>query len=288
MDVLFCFDSRYEQHFGVAVTSLLLNNLNRVSGVHIITDRASKTLKPKLDLLRQNYSVEFYIHEIDLERFDDFKLSAHLSMATYFRLLADEVLPKNLNKVLYLDSDLVVTHSLSELFDLDISNYPVAAWGHQVVTNKKRLELQNDFYFNAGVMLINLEVWRRDRIAQKALKFAKENPEKVRFHDQDALNKIIDGNFLPLPQKWNSLIDLYAERSQVTKDSAIAHFVGSLKPWQAWCLNPDKEIYWKYLKQSPWSNALPVFPQNSKQVLSAGRYVWNYIRQGKMKSKYAN
>jgi lipopolysaccharide biosynthesis glycosyltransferase len=282
MEVLFCFDRRYEQHFGVAVTSLLLNNLNQVSRIHIITDRASKTLKPKLDLLEKNYSIEFCIYEVETEKFENLRLSSHWSIATYFRLLVTDILPVDLDKVLYLDSDLVVDKSLSELFNLDLAEYPLAAWGHHVVSNKKRLGLKNDYYFNAGVILINLAVWRRDQIAQNAFQFAKEHPEIVKCHDQDALNKIVDGNFLHLPQKWNSLVDLYAERSQVTQDSAIIHFVGSLKPWQIWCLNPDKEIYWKYLKQSPWSTVSPMFPRSFKQTLSAGRYIWNCIRKSKI------
>ncbi|MGG6282955.1 glycosyltransferase family 8 protein [Leptolyngbya sp. AN03gr2] len=288
MEVLFCFDTRYEQHFGVAVTSLLINNPGQVSKVHIITDRASQSLQSKLDRLQKNHAVPFCTYEIDGKQFSSFKLSAHFSIAAYFRLLAAEVLPSDLDRVLYLDSDLVVTSSLAELWSLDISEYPIAAWGHRVVTNKKRLELQNDYYFNSGVMLINLAAWRRDQIPTQAMQFVNEHPEMIRFVDQDALNKIIDGDFLQLPEKWNSLVDLSTERSQFGEDAAIVHFVGSLKPWQIWCLNPDKAIYWKYLKQSPWSNAFPTLPQNSKQALSAGRYVWNYVRRGGLKPKVAN
>lgn len=288
MEVLFCFDHFYEQHFGVAVTSLLVNNPEQVSRVHIITDRSNKLLQQKLNTLKRVHSIEFSIYEIDSEKFDHFKLSAHFSIAVYFRLLATEVLPKELEKVLYLDSDLVVIGSLHELYNLDISEYALAAWGHPIVSTKKRLEMQSDRYFNSGVMLINLQAWRCDQIALRACDFVKKHPQKIKFPDQDALNKIVDGNFLHLPQKWNALVDLSTGQSQVNEETAIAHFVGSLKPWQAWCFNPAKKIYWTYLRQSPWSKALPILPKNWKQILSAGRYVWEYVRRGRLKSNNAN
>ncbi|MDJ0616198.1 MAG: glycosyltransferase family 8 protein [Calothrix sp. MO_192.B10] len=277
MEVLFCFDINYEQHFGSAMTSLILNNKNKIKRIHIIIDRASLKLRHKLDIISNKYQLEFCIYEIDVEQFYNLKLSAHASAANYFRLLAADVLPQSLDKILYLDSDLIVNGSLDELFDLDISNYPLAASGSKVITTKKRLQMQGDYYFNSGVMLINLDYWRQNNLGFKALDFIRNNPNMILLWDQDALNKVIDGNFLPLNSKWNSLLDLDKNQSQVKEESVIIHFVGSLKPWHIWCMNPHKKIYWDYLKQSCWSNSMPTLPKNFKQALSAIRYIITYL-----------
>lgn len=281
MEVLFCFDEKYEQHFGVSVTSLLVNNPGRIPKVHIIIDKASDNLKQKLDRISQEYKVEFCIHQIDVEKFYGLKLTAHASAANYFRLLAPDILPASLNKVLYLDSDLVVNGSLDELFNLDISNYPVAACGGKVITTKQRLQLQGDYYFNSGVMLMNLDFWRREKLGLQSIEFIRAHPEMILLWDQDALNKIIDGNYINLDCKWNSLVDSYANQSQVSEESVIVHFVGSLKPWHGWCMDPSKKLYWTYLKKSLWSNSTPTMPKNFKQTLSALRYLAAYFRKPK-------
>ena len=279
MEVLFCFDSKYEQHFGASVTSLLVNNPGRVRCLHIMIDEASKQLKQKLDRISQDYEVEVCIYKVDIEQLSDLKITAHASAANYLRLLASDILPKTLAKVLYLDSDLIVNAPIDELFNTDITNYPLAACGDKVITTKQRLQLQGNYYFNSGVILMNLDYWRREKLGLKAIDFIRNNPDMIILWDQDALNKIVDGNFLNLNRKWNSLVDLYANQSQVTPDSIIIHFVGSLKPWHGWCLDSQKEIYWSYLKKSPWANSIPTFPKNLKQTLSAIRYLFNHFRK---------
>lgn len=279
MEVLFCFDSKYEQHFGASVTSLLMNNPGRVQSVHIMIDKVTKQLKQKLDRISQDYKVELCIHKVDIEQLSDLKITAHASAANYFRLLAPDILPETLGKVLYLDSDLIVNAPIDELFNSDITNYPLAACGDKVIATKQRLQLQGNYYFNSGVMLMNLDYWRREKLGLKAIDFIRSNPDMIILWDQDALNKIVDGNFINLNRKWNSLVDLYANQSQVTPDSIIIHFVGSLKPWHSWCLDSQKEIYWSYLKKSLWANSIPTFPKNLMQTLSAIRYLFNHFRK---------
>lgn len=278
MEVLFCFDQRYEQHFGVAITSLIITNSHDLKTVYVIVDRLTDQLKVKLDWLTQAYDIAIQTYEVSPDQLSGVKLTGHISAAAYFRILAAQILPDDCQKVLYLDSDLVVTGAIASLYNLDISAYPLAASGQRVVTTKARLKLNGNYYFNSGVILINLEAWRRDNIGDQALQFIREFPQMVKFHDQDALNKIVDGNFLNLDQRWNSLVDLYAGTSQANPDSRVIHFVGSLKPWQIWCLHPERELYWSYLRQSPWSGAVPTFPRTVRQALIAVRSMVHQVR----------
>ena len=118
-------------------------------------------------------------------------------------------------------------------------------------------------------MLINLKLWRQQNLSDRCFDFLKGSLDDLKYWDQDALNKIIDGQFVMLEKKWNSLIDLSEGKDSELSNSIIVHYVGSLKPWQIWCVHPGKAIYWDYLKQSPWKNASPEFPKDFKKFLSA-------------------
>lgn len=278
MEVLFCFDGKYEQHFGAAVTSLILNNPNNLIKVHILTKKISRDFQEKIYQLKAKSKVDFLIYEVEDAEVENLKVSHHISSASYYRLLAPEILPNELSKILYLDSDLIVNGSILELYNYDISNYIIAAYGNKVITTKKRLELNSNYYFNAGVMLINLENWRNMNIGKKSLELIRNRPDIIKLWDQDALNKVIDGQFLILDKKWNSLVDLYEGNSQADDQSIVIHFTGSLKPWQIWCISPAKELYWSYLKKSPWSNSVPEIPKNFKQLLSATKAIFQQLK----------
>ncbi|ACK66221.1 glycosyl transferase family 8 [Rippkaea orientalis PCC 8801] len=283
MDVLFCFDKNYEQHFGVAITSLILNNTNKIKTIHLVTKDNSKDFLKKIDKLKSKTQAKFFIYSPDDKDLSNVKVSAHISTAAYYRLLAPELLPQDLKKILYLDSDLVVNSSLENLYNMDISDDILAAYagGKMGPGTKKRLQLTGDFYFNSGVMLINLEAWRTENIGNKCFKFLQENPDMIRLWDQDALNKIVDGKFLNIDGIWNSLVDLTTGETRVTNQSIIIHFTGTLKPWQSWCIRPEKRIYWYYLRQSPWSNAYPQFPKNFQEMLLAIKSVYKQIKPKK-------
>ncbi|MDJ0692051.1 MAG: glycosyltransferase family 8 protein [Xenococcaceae cyanobacterium MO_188.B32] len=268
MNLLFCFDDKYEQHFIVALTSVLLNNRIPIK-VYLITNHISSQLKQTLDKLIESYEIDIHINFIDEKYIGDLKVSHHASLANYFRLFVDNLLPTEIDKILYLDSDLVVNGSLEGLYNLNIEQYYIAARGGITRNQKKRLDLQSDYYFSSGVMLINLQSWRKNKIGQQAIEFVKNNPNKIKLWDQDALNKIIDGNFLLLDKKWNSLVDLYEGMSEVNDKSIIIHFVGSLKPWHGWCTNPQKDFYWSYLRQSLYSHVHPEYPTSFKQIVAA-------------------
>jgi UDP-glucose/galactose:(glucosyl)LPS alpha-1,2-glucosyl/galactosyltransferase len=280
MDVLFCFDENYEQHFGVAATSLILNNREHIKNIHIVSNKISSQFHQKLEQFKSIANVEFSIYPINEQQIKNLKIAYHISPASYYRFLAADILPANINKVLYLDCDLIVNGSITELYNHDISKYLVGAFcgDTKVITTKKRLNLTSDYYFNAGVILINLEAWRRLNIGQKCIEFLRDYPEIAILLDQDALNKVIDGNFLHIDKKWNSLIDLYGGTSELDDKSIIIHFIGSLKPWQIWCMAKEREIYWSYLKKSPWSDCKPELPNNTKKLASAIKSIFKQLK----------
>lgn len=268
MNILFCFDQKYEQHFGVALTSLLLNNKHLSIQIYLITDVASQRLVHNLNQLKKDHLLDNYkIYEIEQGQFANVKVSLHISEAAYYRLMVANFLPDSLEKIIYLDSDLVVVSQLQELYEIDISDYYIAAYATPSQTYQKRLNLNKNLYFNSGVMLINLKKWKAEKIGERAIDFVEKNPNIIKNWDQDALNKVIDGQLIKLDQKWNFLVDLGREKNEGKiidpnnqtwlKEAKIIHFVGSSKPWYFWINNPKKLLYWSYLKQSLWSPSLP-------------------------------
>ena len=255
MNLLFCFDQNYQQHFGVAITSVLLNNLSSHFDVHIITNFMEEKLKQKLDTLSKNYKCSFHLYIINnLDKISKLKVSDHVSNATYYRLIMAEILPKHIDKVLYLDSDVVVISPLEELYNIDLENYFIAASGFSGTLVKSK-------GFNSGVMVVNLEKWRNEQISTKVIDFATQNRNKLPYHDQSALNRVIKQNYLIIDRKWNFQVDLSPRKIQkpddniALKNARIIHYIGSSKPWYFWISDQRKNIYELYLKKSLWSTS---------------------------------
>ena len=256
MHIVFCADKNYVQHLGVAMTSVNINNYQTYINFHVICNTIEKSDIEKFSALVKTYKNKIDFYFIDKHSYANLKFSSHathLSLAACYRFAIPYILPKYIKKALYLDCDLVCTNSLLDLWSTDISNLALAACGAKKPNQTNRLKLKQELYFNSGVMLINIERWRQDKISFRAVEFIEDNPSLVNFLDQDGLNKVLDGNFLNLSRKWNSRISMENQKSTIVPDAAIVHFAGSLKPWQK-CLDPRKEIYWEYLKISPWSN----------------------------------
>ena len=125
-------------------------------------------------------------------------------------------------------------------------------------------------YFNSGVMLINNKLCKTDNIMKKVIDFIDENHEIIMFPDQDGLNAIVNGNWQKIPLKFNQLAVIYEKKNNVLLDSfsqieieeaktnpIIIHYTGSDKPWHLGNKHPYKNLYWKYLKTTPFKQYIP-------------------------------
>ena len=128
------------------------------------------------------------------------KVGGAITVATYYRLLIPELLPTQ-SKAIYLDADLIVQADLGDLWKLPLGDEHLLAVQDQGVrltagpyglTNYRQLRIPTETkYFNAGVLVLNLQKWREDNTATRILTYVRENPEHIRFHDQDGLNAIL-------------------------------------------------------------------------------------------------
>lgn len=275
MNIVCSTDKRYVMPTGVMLTSLLINNNDEDIHVHLLYDEL-----PIQDISDLRHCVESYgkritFYKIDYRLFDNFPMgekyqSLHInSMATYYRLYMTEVLPNSINKVIYLDGDLVVRHSLKSLWNTDIDEFYVAAVPDVFNNNTKhynRLRYSQSLgYFNAGVLLVNLKKWRQDNILQDFLNYVKLYPSRLAAHDQDVMNYLFREQKVFIDLKYNMQNDFFfkpdysclswefeKQLKAAQMDPVIVHFTGLFKPWFRECKHPYKFEFDTYLQHTQW------------------------------------
>ncbi|AFY87962.1 MAG: General stress protein A [Chroococcidiopsis cubana SAG 39.79] len=211
------------------------------------------------------------------------KVSGHVTVATYYRLLIPDLLPQHIEKVIYLDCDLVVNEDLQKLWAIEIDNSYLLAvqdMGIREVSNP-RGGLHNyqelgipphSKYLNAGVMVFNLEKWRTENISTQAIEYLEQNKEHVLNWDQDGVNAVLAGKWRELDPRWNQTPSVYKYRSwkdspfteemykSVIQQPYIVHFATAIKPWHYYCEHPAKDLFFQYLDMTSWSGWRPKKP----------------------------
>lgn len=175
----------------------------------------------------------------------------------------------DVDRMLYLDVDLIVTDSLAPLFEIDMTGQWVAAvtnvLQHDHTHRPAELGLPDHAYFNAGVLLMNLEQMRRDDCTGRLLEFARADPELLAWQDQDAINVVLGERRLPLHPRWNLMNAFHlfpyaadafppGQLEEAKAGPAIRHFEGPSvnKPWHYLCNRADRELYDRHRAQTPW------------------------------------
>ena len=261
MDIVFNVDDGYVRHMCVTILSILDKNPKEVIVFHVITCELSKENREYIDslLIEDHVSVKFYDVDIKiLKKFSVGKLTGNpnISYAAYLRLFIPDLLPQNIDKVIYFDCDIVVINSFINLWNIDISQYCLAAlddYGNAQECGARRMGLESEFkYFNSGVMLINLQKLREMNFMKKVQDYLVTDGYRILMHDQDILNGLLYKQRLPLEERWNMM-----RNTDNTTDYSIIHFAG-LKPWYIECPHPLKHIYYHYLAMTKWANEKPV------------------------------
>ena len=111
---------------------------------------------------------------------------------------------------------------------------------------------ENQDYFNAGVLYIDLQKWNEFKISEKMIGLL--NERKLSFQDQDALNLIAVGQIKAIPVCFNHFFLMNEGDKHIPPDTLFLHFAGSLKPWHPWCNNPKKSLYYDYLNKTLWKD----------------------------------
>ena len=212
INVIFASDNNYVPFLLISIASLLENEHNFKSvNLYILDDGISNENKGRINKLVNNYpaSISFFktkkLEEMDfnvlcLER--NFEMT---SFTTYARLFISNLLPKDIDKILYLDCDSIILGSLKDFWLEDISDYYCAGVLDCINTSiKEGLGIQRgESYFNCGVLLINLKKWREDNVEDKFVKFLVDNQNRFYQHDQGVINLVFKNQIKIVEPKYN-------------------------------------------------------------------------------------
>ncbi len=244
-----------------------------------ITDTNKKIICDSVS--KNNISIEF----VDINGMvADYQLKGrmHITAETFYRFLILDIL-KDYHKAIYIDCDLVVCDDLAKLYDTDIGNNLVAAVkdadfnGQLNIPEtktldyaKKVLRLDKPYdYFQAGVLLLNIEEFRKVSNVSELLEIASK--DVYRYSDQDMLNVFCQGRVFFLDMSWNHMFDnegtriknvvswaslpVYEGYMEARKHPRIIHYAGHVKPW----IDAESEfgnVFWKYAKMTPYYEVL--------------------------------
>ena len=246
---LFC-DENYAQHAGVAIASILANAKTEDNiFIYILDGNISEESKNKILSLKsiKDCSIEFV--KVDEKEFEDYKkISTHnyITIPTYYRLKLSTLLLQ-VDKIIYLDCDVVVCNSLRELYNIDLGENIFG--GVLDIDIPKR---NNPKYVNAGVLLMDLDKVRHQNIENQFLEYTRYNRENIHLGDQEIINDVLKGKILNIDEKYNVQSMDYIKRSTFTKAPAIIHFICRKKPWSYGSWSVHKGLYFKYLQMTPW------------------------------------
>lgn len=282
--IAFGVDAHYYRGMGVTITSVVENNPGVSFVFHVFAFSITVGDKQKLQQLEKQHNIIIHLHLLDVEALQEFKqfpcFEQH-SLGTFIRLLIPSRLKDIASKILYLDADLLCFGDLSELLAVELGDCVAAAVGDEQDTTVKTqipaLGLKHGHYFNAGVMLIDVQNWIATNTQSLALK--ELTTRNLRFADQDALNIALDGRVKYIESKWNyryHLVD-YLSNGQnqlnVSQPFVLMHFTGPVKPWHSWCLHEIREQFVNIQSRSPWAEMPLDAPRSTRELKLFSRFL---------------
>lgn len=264
-------DDNYAQHVGVVFQSLLENTTDpSCIEFHLISNDISELNQINLSKLVSALNSKLNIIPADDSKYAGLPTSRY-GTAAYQRISLAHYLPETINKVIYLDSDILVLDNIKTLWEISLEGRPLGAIENLSPKACKHLEFSRNEYFNSGVLVIDLEQWRQNDTHQKTIDIIKDNSDVIKYFDQCSLNIIFRGNWTKLPLNWNQQGDIYGtlkkysdgcgystnDIRQAILQPSIVHFIGQQKPWLLNCFHPFKSTYQHYLEKTPWKDAAP-------------------------------
>ena len=174
----------------------------------------------------------------------------HVTRATFYRLYLPSILPEEVNSIVYLDIDTLVVESIRVLFTASLGESLIGAVDH--FSPHEELRLWGDVggtYFNAGVLLINLQKWRHENVEAIFQDILRSQSSRIRWWDQDVLNIAFKDQWLRIPMWFNSHFSVHqlAGPSEFKSKAKLIHYAGATKPWNNQSQN-QVELLWHKAK----------------------------------------
>lgn len=251
MNILVTINSNYIKQLNILLNSIQRSNKNEIFDIYILnSDLTKKEIKEigKGLNLDKIHLKDIKINEKDIEKLPVY--AKRYPVEIYFRIFASKYLPKNLDRILYLDSDTLVINKLNELYNMDFEeNYFIATTHIKKILhkfNEIRLGMDKDEpYINTGVLLMNLNELRNIKIEKEVINFIQKNERKLMLPDQDIISsiygnkiKLIDDLKYNLGDRNLNNYNLNNPKNKIgikwiRKNTVIIHYFGRNKPWNS-------------------------------------------------------
>lgn len=296
LDLLVCFQHNYAMCCGVMIKSLLYNNQSTDICVHAIIDPDVTDLDiSNIQTVAEGHKkkCEFKFYRVDNSIISELPQSSNerFDRSVYYRLFASSILADDIEKVLYLDCDIIVTGSVERLWNYDL-NKAIAG----VVNQTQDFSIFNRLgypsekgYMNSGVLLINLKYWRDYHIESQVREYIWSNPTIIYNPDQDTINAVLCDNHIDLPLIYNvqsgflykkeylkfNYWGVKVQLDEAINNPVVIHYTGWDKPWMKTCFHPYKDLFTKYKTMTIWNNCKStrfpfgyIFKNQIKRLLS--------------------
>lgn len=246
MNLLFSIDDKFVDQLATVLLSIRLNTRPCPIDIYVIQENKLQRTEELINFCKK-LNITYHPILVDQDLFKDAPTTDRYPTIIYHRLLAQEMLPADLHKILYLDADTLAINDILDLYNTNIDNYLYASAIHSSITNTteiiNKVRLQNfdaNGYYNSGVMLINLDLVRKRVKAQDIFDYIKTHT--LLLPDQDVLNALYSHEIKEIPDELYNF-DIRKDRiyetissgkwnlDWVIKNTVILHFCGRDKPW---------------------------------------------------------
>ncbi len=257
MNIVFAVNNKYADILPVVLTSILENNREKAINFYILATDYSLEARQKIAKLNKVYH-NWTVHYIkpDVSVLAGLGLNiGYITQETYFRYMVADLLPGE-DKALYLDADVIVNGNLDGLWQTDITGYYCAGVSDLYIDNPRVNHkptinfLPEDLYVNAGVLLLNLELMRQDKIASRLIQNTKDLFESISFQDQDIINITLKGHIKELDSIYNFAGENVKAEPHKRASAVIIHYTGKLKAWDKGCKHKLKNIWQEYNRKA--------------------------------------
>lgn len=249
-----CSDN-YAKPLAVMLTSLIINKKSQNPlNIYVIDGGISPVNKYKLTVSLEKYHIPIHFLTIDPSAFNGFRIIGYFGKENYFRILIPQLLGGDVQKAIYLDSDIIIKEDITELWNINIDQYYLAAVEDPAALDRcAPLSIPAQYkYFNSGVLVFNLKKWRENNVVFKIMQYIRINPNRVLYMDQDALNANLYDKWLKLDPKWNyqTSYTLFPLLNKIKP--AIIHYTTYKKPWLLG--HPLQHEFFYYLGMTNWKD----------------------------------
>ncbi len=265
ISILYAFNNAYAQHAAASLASLIRHSTSPLDVLIVSTEDPAR-FQPRFE---RSFANEPRV-SLRFKRFavpPEFPIPEVLSADAYLRLWADELF-EGRSRVIYIDPDTVAVGSIEPLWQTDLRGNTIGA---VPIPNSSRPREHGmpagSLFFNSGMMVMDLKAWTAKDYRQRCIDYLRAHPERAIDADQDILNLVLIGDWLPLDYKWNVINPFFrpvhdlglseAERQWICDEAVIIHYNGGAKPWVYLDNHPRQQAYFDNLARTDWRDYRP-------------------------------